>query len=63
MLACYACAGRSKLPLKEVPRADFYGEHQNILLPLCTKHALEVANAGAEISPIPGTEDEGVQPT
>lgn len=62
MLACYACARKlTKTGLGQARRAEFTAVHDdNVLIPMCTDHAWEIANMGGTISPIPGTEDTGV---
>lgn len=60
MLACSVCYAKSKLPLREVPRADFRASHENVVLLMCAKHALEVANRGIAVLPLPKTEDADV---
>lgn len=59
-LACNPCANRSRRPISEVKKADFYTEYQNIIVPMCADHAFEIAKAGGDISPLPGTENQGV---
>lgn len=63
MLACSVCFAKRRQPLEKAPRADFRATHQNVILLLCPACALEVANKGIEITPLPNTGDQGVSNT